>query len=142
MKPLGEIVQSLGVRCHQYADDTQLYFSITSKSEEPVSSLDQCLVSLMNWMKVNEQKLNPDEPEVLLDSSLSLDAQVLAVARSAFAQLKLVCQLHLFLERSDLAMVTHALVTSWLDYCNLLYVGLPMESVWKLQQIQALQQDC
>ena len=55
---------------------------------------------------------------VLLDSSLSLDAQVLAVARSAFAQLKLVSQLHLFLEMSDLATVAHALVTSRLDYCN------------------------
>ena len=61
---------------------------------------------------------------VLLDSALSLDAQVLAVARSAFAQLKVVCQLRPFLGMSDLAMVTHALVTSRLDYCNTLYMGL------------------
>ena len=43
---------------------------------------------------------------MLLGSSLSLDARVSVVARSAFAQLKLVCQLHLFLKRSDLAHVT------------------------------------
>ena len=48
------------------------------------------------------------------DSSLNLDAQISAVARSALAQLKLVCQLTLFLQRLDLARVTHALVTSWL----------------------------
>ena len=66
---------------------------------------------------------------VFLDSSLSLDAQILAVARSAFAQLKLVCQLCLFLERSDLVIVIHALVASQL------YVGLPLEGVRKLQQI-------
>ena len=35
-----------------------------------------------------------------------------------------------------LAMVTHALVTSQLDYDNTLYVGLPMESVRKFQQVQ------
>ena len=40
---------------------------------------------------------------VLLDSSLSLDAQVSAVALSAFAQLKLVHQLRPFREMSDLA---------------------------------------
>ena len=55
---------------------------------------------------------------VLLDSSLSLDVQVLVVAWSAFAQLKLVCQLHPFLERSDLAMVMPALIPSWPDYCK------------------------
>ena len=62
---------------------------------------------------------------VFPDLSLRLDGQV------AFAQLKLVCQLCPFLERSDLATVTHALVTSQLDYCNALYMGLPLESVWK-----------
>ena len=58
-----------------------------------------------------------------------MDAQVSMVARSACAQLKLGYQLHLFLKRSDLAMMTHALVTSWLDYS---IRGLPLESVWKL----------
>ena len=49
---------------------------------------------------------------VFLDSSVSLNAQVSTVARSAFAQLKLLCQLHTFLERSDLVTEKHALVTS------------------------------
>ena len=49
------------------------------------------------------------------------------VARSAFGQLKLVCQLCPFLEMSDLATVTHALVTSHLDYCNMLFVGNAFE---------------
>ena len=33
-------------------------------------------------------------------------------------------------------MVTCALVTCQLDYYNALYLGLPMENVWKLQQVQ------
>ena len=73
---------------------------------------------------------------VLLDSSLSLDAQVLVVARRAFPQLKLVRQLCTFLEMSDLATVTHALVTSHFDYYNTLYVGLPWKTVRKLQLLR------
>lgn len=68
---------------------------------------------------------------VFLNSSLSLDAQIFVVARSALAQLKLVHKLCLLLEKCDLDTVTHALVTSQLDYRNVIYVGRLMESVRK-----------
>lgn len=73
--------------------------------------------------------------DVLLDSSLSLDIQGLAATRNAFAKLKLVCQLHLFL--SDLATVTHALDTSCLGSCSALYVKMPLKIVQKLQLVQS-----
>ncbi|KAF7242353.1 putative RNA-directed DNA polymerase from transposon BS [Varanus komodoensis] len=66
---------------------------------------------------------------VLLDPELSLEAQVTAVARSTFLQLRLIHQLRAFLENDCLATVTHALVTSRLDFCNVLYVGLPLKTV-------------
>uniref|UniRef100_A0A803T733 Reverse transcriptase domain-containing protein n=1 Tax=Anolis carolinensis TaxID=28377 RepID=A0A803T733_ANOCA len=73
---------------------------------------------------------------VLLDSALTLEAQVSAVAGRAFAQLKLVRQLRPYLVKSDLTTVVHALVTSRLDYCNALYVGLPLKTARKLQLVQ------
>ncbi|KAF7246633.1 RNA helicase Mov10l1, partial [Varanus komodoensis] len=73
---------------------------------------------------------------VLLDPELSLEAQVTAVARSAFLQLRLIHQLRLYLEYDCLATVTHALVTSRLDFCNALYVGLPLKTVQILQLVQ------
>ncbi|KAF7248130.1 putative uncharacterized transposon-derived protein F52C9.6 [Varanus komodoensis] len=63
-------------------------------------------------------------------------AQVTAVARSAFLQLRLINQLRPYLEFDCLAMVTHALVTSRLDFCNALYVGLPLKMVRTLQLVQ------
>uniref|UniRef100_A0A803TU59 Reverse transcriptase domain-containing protein n=1 Tax=Anolis carolinensis TaxID=28377 RepID=A0A803TU59_ANOCA len=144
MKPLGEVIRSFGVRCHLYTDDTQLYYSFPPTSKKAPWILDQCLATVMGWMRANKLKLNPDKTEVLqvsrstdrgtgwlpvlegvalplkaqvhslgvlLDSSLSLDAQVLAVARRAFAQLKLVRQLRPYLENTGLTMVVHALVT-------------------------------
>ncbi|KAF7249994.1 putative RNA-directed DNA polymerase from transposon BS [Varanus komodoensis] len=73
---------------------------------------------------------------VLLDPELSLEAQVTAVARSAFLQLRLIHQLRPYLENDCLATVTHALVTSHLDFCNVLYVGLPLKTVRILQLVQ------
>ncbi|KAF7247239.1 Calcium uptake protein 1, mitochondrial [Varanus komodoensis] len=73
---------------------------------------------------------------VLLDPELSLEAQVTAVARSAFLQLQLIHQLRPYLEYDCLATVTHALVTSCLDFCNALYVGLPLKTVRILQLVQ------
>ncbi|KAF7244472.1 VWFA and cache domain-containing protein 1 [Varanus komodoensis] len=73
---------------------------------------------------------------VLLDPELSLEAQVTAVARNAFLQLRLINQLRPYLEYYCLATVTHALVTSRLDFCNALYVGLPLKTVRTLQLVQ------
>ncbi|KAF7235690.1 Anoctamin-2 [Varanus komodoensis] len=73
---------------------------------------------------------------VLLDPELSLEAQVTAVARNAFLQLRLINQLCPYLEYDCLATVTHALVTSRLDFCNALYVGLPLKTVRTLQLVQ------
>ena len=73
---------------------------------------------------------------VLLDPSLSLEAQVTSVAQNNHYQLWLVHQLHPFLDRDSLPTVIHALVTSRLDYCNAPFVGLPMCVVRKLQLVE------
>ncbi|XP_058052944.1 uncharacterized protein LOC131205078 isoform X2 [Ahaetulla prasina] len=73
---------------------------------------------------------------VLLDARLSLEEHLTAVARGAFYQVRLIRQLRPFLDRDSLCTVTHALVTSRLDYCNALYMGLPLKSTRRLQLVQ------
>ncbi|KAF7252606.1 putative RNA-directed DNA polymerase from transposon BS [Varanus komodoensis] len=63
-------------------------------------------------------------------------ATVTAVARSTFLQLRLIHQLRPFLENDCLATVTHTLVTSRLDFCNVLYMGLPLKMLQILQLVQ------
>uniref|UniRef100_A0A8C7E7H9 Reverse transcriptase domain-containing protein n=1 Tax=Naja naja TaxID=35670 RepID=A0A8C7E7H9_NAJNA len=73
---------------------------------------------------------------VLLDSQLSLEEQVGAVTRGAFAEVCLVRQLCPYLNRDALRTVTHALVTSQINYCNALYMGLPLRTTRRLQLVQ------
>ncbi|XP_058026881.1 uncharacterized protein LOC131192082 isoform X2 [Ahaetulla prasina] len=73
---------------------------------------------------------------VLLDARLSLEDHLTAIARGAFHQVRLIRQLRPFLDRDSLCTVTHALVTSRLDYCNALYMGLPLRSTRRLQLVQ------
>ncbi|KAF7247872.1 Amphiphysin [Varanus komodoensis] len=51
-------------------------------------------------------------------------------------KLRLIHQLCPYLDTHCLAMVIHALVTSRLDYCNALYMGLALKMVWILQLVQ------
>lgn len=73
---------------------------------------------------------------VALDTSLSMEAQVTMTARIAFYHLRLVKLLVPYLDSHDLAIMIHAMITSKLHYCNPLYVGSPLNPIWKLQLVQ------
>lgn len=55
----------------------------------------------------------------------------------AFAQLNLVCHLCLSQKISDLAIGTYPLATSWLEYCNLLYVQLCLKMIQLVENATA-----
>lgn len=68
---------------------------------------------------------------IFLDLALNLDVQMITVARNSFNQFRLVCQLPLLLDQADLALVTHDLVTSRLDYCTTPLLEAISEHCWK-----------
>ncbi|XP_053154728.1 ras-GEF domain-containing family member 1C isoform X2 [Hemicordylus capensis] len=63
MKLLGEIIRRFGAGCYQYADDTQIYFSMSTSSGGGITSLNACLEVVMSWMRDNKLRLNPDKME-------------------------------------------------------------------------------
>ena len=73
---------------------------------------------------------------VILDTSLSMEAQITKVAHQAFYHLHQAKLLAPYLSSDDLATVIHATVTSRLDYCNSLYAGLCLTLTRKLQLVQ------
>ena len=66
--PLGDLMRSLGIDFHLYADDTQLY--ITFKSADPDKliaaklKIEKCVRILDKWLTVNKLKLNSDKTEI------------------------------------------------------------------------------
>lgn len=57
-------------------------------------------------------------------------------ARRAFTLIYFMCQMHPFLVQEALLTTIHALITSQLDYYIVLYLGLSLKTIWKLQQVQ------
>ena len=65
MLPLGAIISKHNINYHSYADDTQLYISISPDDYNTVNSLLNCLVDVNNWLSHDFLKLNHDKTEVL-----------------------------------------------------------------------------
>lgn len=73
---------------------------------------------------------------VKIDADLKLDSQIRAVVKSSFFQLRQLAKVKPFLSRQHFETVIHAFVTTRLDYCNALYVGVSGSSVARLQMVQ------
>jgi len=67
--PLGDIVQSMALQYHLYADDTQIYMSCVPNNTDVVYSLkriEMCIQVVNSWISANSLKLNGDKTKLLL----------------------------------------------------------------------------
>ena len=65
--PLSQIILKYeDLQHHLYADDTQIYTSFNaSNHNSKIQSLQDCLISVQDWMFTNKLKLNPDKTEFM-----------------------------------------------------------------------------
>ena len=73
---------------------------------------------------------------VIFYLTLSLKSHVNQVCRKSYFQLRNLGKLRQFFTQSSLEQLVHSFVTSQLDYCNSLFLGLPKSQVQQLQRIQ------
>ncbi|XP_064205653.1 uncharacterized protein LOC135262574, partial [Anguilla rostrata] len=73
---------------------------------------------------------------VKVDADLKLDSQVRAVVKSSFYHLRQLAKIKPILSRQQFEIVIHAFITTRLDYCNALYVGVSASSISRLQMVQ------
>lgn len=64
MRPLREVISRFGALHHQYADNTHLYLSFHASAMDAIPSLKCSLGTVLECMRVNRLRLNPDKIEV------------------------------------------------------------------------------
>ena len=73
---------------------------------------------------------------VFVDSQLSMSAQVAAVCRGGYYQLRQLRPLKRCMTDEAIKTLTHAFVSRRLDYCNGLYYGISEVLLSRLQSVQ------
>ena len=73
---------------------------------------------------------------VYMDSELRMVGHINSVVKSVFYQIHIIGKIRRNLDQQSTKKLVHALVTSRLDYCNSLLVGLPATLTGKLQRAQ------
>jgi len=156
------VFRSCNVSFHFYADDCQIYVPL-SQSKIILECLNEVKAWMaMNFLYLNESKtefvlfassdsaatvpvdlgcLTHDSSPVVtnlgvkLDGSLKLDAQINAVLKNSFFQLRQLAKVNPILSQHDFEILIHAFITSQLDYYNALYSGLGKSLMARLQLV-------
>lgn len=73
---------------------------------------------------------------VTFDPAMNMQPHVRSVCRSGYAQLRNIGHIRRYLTDDATKSLVNGLVTSRLDYCNILLSGLPQATMIKLQRVQ------
>ena len=72
---------------------------------------------------------------VHIDETLSLEQQIKEVVKSCRFHMHALWQIRPYLTQYNAKLLVHASIISRLDYCNSLYVNMPMKQINKLQKV-------
>ena len=68
--PLSNVIQIHNVKHHVYADNTQIYLSLSLTNPDiSLEILTKCLQDVSSWMSPRKFKLNPDKTDFLIIGS-------------------------------------------------------------------------
>ena len=160
--PISSIILSHSSINHHFADDTQLYITLSPTNFScSIQKLKNCLNDIQNFMSANKLKLNPEKTEFILIGSKNnrkqllphflinilgnqvLTAQsvrnlgvVFEVIKSTRVHARDLYRIRPLLDLNTSVLLANALVSSRLDYCNSLFLSLTDFELRRLQLVQ------
>ncbi len=66
MLPLAQIIEQHKIFYHTYADDIQLYLTVSPHDHSPLQQLNKCIEQIQQWMCHNSLQLNTDKAEIIV----------------------------------------------------------------------------
>ena len=67
---LSQVITNRNLSHHLYADDTQVYISLSQlNAQESVSTLSDYLTDILLWMESSKLKLNPDKTDIIISGT-------------------------------------------------------------------------
>ena len=88
MLPLGSVIRKHNIDFHSYADDTQLYISVSPDDLNSINTLVNCISDINNWMAENFLQLNKDKTEILVIGNKELRETVSTHLQSVTINIK------------------------------------------------------
>ena len=92
MLQLRSVIRKHGINFHSYADDTQLYITVSPDDPGPIDGLFNCILDTKSWMAKHFLQLNQDKTEVLFIGSEAqrqrINIQLKALALNPTSQVK------------------------------------------------------
>ena len=127
------------VEHHLYADDTQIYISLSgSEALESLTDLKTCVTDVFNWMTNS----NDTRPEAFVRNlgfifycDFNFKRQI-SLSKICFYHIRDFRRIRKYLSQEATKSVACALVTSHLNYCNSLLYNLPDRGIERLQRVQ------
>ena len=113
-------------------DDKTQFLVLTKKSQKHMSS---------NFvLQVGSCSVAPSATArnlgVMFDSNMSMDAQISSICKSVHFHLRKIGSIRHLLSSEATSMLVHSLISSRLDYCNVLLQGVPSCKLQRLQSVQ------
>ena len=113
------------------ADKTEVIVFTSQRNEKYVESIS---------VNIGEENIKPSKCVrnlgAMLDTNMTMEKQIRSVCKSCYGQLRQISHIRKYLSTDATKSLVNSLVTSRMDYCNVLLCGVPKTLLNKLQHLQ------
>ena len=143
--PINEELSTIKSNIESCVSDIRVWMSsnclkLNDKSELLIFHSQRVPRPNITAINIGEESISPVEScrniGVIYDETLSFDEHISSITKTAFWHLRNIYCIRHYLDTDSLLILVHAFITSKLDFCNSLLIGLPKCLLKRLQSVQ------